>query len=136
MDFHKEALRILEDCTDAVLTSVSEDGFPRSCYLSIIGHDGFENIYFSTGTNGTKVRHFKSNNKASVCYSNGTDGITLVGTVEIVEVIETKKKYFHDWMLNYFKDGVADKEYCLLKFTAIEGTFWIDQEFLCNEKLG
>lgn len=135
MDFHAKALKILENCKDAVLTSVSPEGYPRTCYLSILGHDGFNKIYFSTGESGTKVEHFKLNNKSSVCYRDGADSVTLSGTVKIITDRDIKEKMWQDWMINYFAGGICDKEYCLLEFTGEEATFWIEYNFLRNEKL-
>lgn len=135
MDFRAESLRILEKCEEAVLTSVSPQGFPRACYLSIIGHKNFNKIYFSTGVSGTKVSHFRQNNKASVCYRLGADSVTLSGTVKIITDRSVKEKMWQDWMINYFADGVDDKEYCLLEFTGTEATYWIDHKYLRDDKI-
>lgn len=135
MNFQEEAGKIIEKCNDAVLTSVGEDGYPRSCFMGIMGYDSFSEIYFSTGANGTKVRHFKQNAYASVTYKDGADSVTLVGEVEIITDPAMKQRFWGDWMLEHFPKGVNDYNYCLLKFTGTEATYWINHEFLRDEPI-
>ncbi len=128
---NRKAEELICSCNDAVLTSVNADGYPRSCFISIIGHDTPWEIYFSTGTGGTKAMHFASNPKASVAYANieKNNGVTLIGKAEIIDDISVKKKLWSEWMRNYFPGGPEDEYYCLIKFTAKEVTYWIDKEF-------
>lgn len=128
MSLEEKALELLKNCNDAVLTTMGENGYPRSCMLGVIGFDDYKTIYFSTGY-GTKARHLKSNSKASVCYVVGPDSVTLSGDAEIIDDIDEKKRVWHDWMINIFPKGAEDENYCLIKFTGKEATFWINQVF-------
>lgn len=133
-EFEKKALELLGNCNDAVLTSVSEDGYPRSCMLGVVGRDSYYEIFFTTGSSGTKVRHFKNNPKASVCYVAGPDSVTLTGEVTIVSELAEKKRFWQDWMVEHFpEDGAESEEFCVLKFTGKEATFWIEHNFLRDE---
>ncbi|MEG1819216.1 MAG: pyridoxamine 5'-phosphate oxidase family protein [Oscillospiraceae bacterium] len=128
-DFFNDAQNLLESCENIEVASVDEQGYPRVCVVTKLMSSGFDKIYFSTGASGTKTRHFNSNQKASVCYHDNKDSVTLVGKVEIVEDMELKQQIWQDWLFSHFKDGVNDSEFCLLKFKASEATFWIDGEF-------
>lgn len=135
-EFEQKATELLDKCSDAVLTSVSEDGYPRSCMLGVVARDSYYQMYFTTGTSGTKVRHFKNNPKASVCYVSGPDTVTLTGEVTFITELAEKKKYWQNWMSEHFPpEGAESEEFCVIKFTGKEATFWIEQNFLRDEPI-
>lgn len=129
MDFLKEAHKLLERCDEMEIASVDLQGYPRVCVVSKLKSKGIDVIYFATGASGTKANHFNQNPKASVCFHDRNDSVTLVGEVAIVKDVEEKKSVWKDWLINHFKDGVLDDEFCLLKFEASEATFWIKRNF-------
>lgn len=135
MDFQSEALKLIAECGDCTLTSVSEDGFPRTCFMGIMGYDSFSEVYISTGYEGTKVRHFKANNKASLAYRKDGDSVTLVGTVEFITDRAQKERFWFDWMYDHFPNGVDDENYCLIKFTGKVATYWIQNQFLRDDPI-
>ena len=45
----------------------------------------------------------------------------LVGRMEVSQDIELKKALWHDGDTMYYKQGVTDPDYCVLKFTAQKG---------------
>ncbi len=69
------------------------------------------------------------NKKASICYREGGNNITLVGTIEIVTEPELKKELWLDWFINHFPGGVTDPNYCILRFTAHRASLWIDDQY-------
>lgn len=91
-------------------------------------------IYVATGTSSNKVRQFRQNSKAGICYFAGGDSVTLLGTVQIVTDRAEKAEMWQDWLINHFPQGIDDPDYCLLKFTPHEGTFCIGEDF-ATEKL-
>lgn len=139
-DIQKERTKELEDkadqlikkCDTAALTSINEKGYPRTCLLSVAKADGFSDIYFVTSKrskiNG-KVVHFESNPKASVCYFLGGDSVTLIGNVEFVEDREIQTLVWNETDRRFFKKGIDDPKFRLLKFHTIEATFWIEGKF-------
>lgn len=133
--FEKKALELLKKCKDITLTSVSEEGYPRTCYLARIAYDSYYEVYVSTGKDGTKVRHFTKNPKASVCYRVDGNSVTLSGDVSFVTDLKTKKRFWAPWMEKFFPDGAESEEFCVLKFTGTEATFWINHEFLRDYKI-
>ena len=48
----------------------------------------------------------------------------MVGTVEILETPEAKEEIWQEDDQMYYKQGVTDPDYCVLKFTAIRGRYY------------
>ncbi len=51
-------------------------------------------------------------------------GISLVGTVEVIETPELKEKIWQEGDEMYYKEGVTDSDYCVLRFTAFKGRYY------------
>lgn len=63
----KKAENLLMQCKVCSVASVSENGYPRICILMPLKTIGIKEFWFSTGANGTKVRHFiKTVNRTSL----------------------------------------------------------------------
>ena len=139
-EIQKERIKELEDkanvlikkCSVATLSSVNENGYPRTCVLSIARAEGFSDIYFVTSKrsklNG-KATHFENNPKASVCYFLGGDSVTLVGYVEFVEDKKLQEAVWNETDRKFFKNGIEDPKFRLIKFHTKEATFWIEGKF-------
>lgn len=131
-ELEEKANMLLEKCKVATLTSINEKGYPRTCLLSIAKADGFSDIYFVTSKrsdiNG-KVTHFETNSKASVCYFLDGDSVTLIGNVEFVEDKALQELVWNETDRRFFKKGIEDPKFRLIKFHTIEATFWIEGKF-------
>lgn len=127
-EMERKGGELLDKSFTVVLSSVTEEGYPRGCALVRIANDGFRRIYVSTGTSSKKTAHFRENPKAGICYADQKDGVTLIGTVRILGDDE-KAPYWQDWMIEHFPLGAADPEFCVLEFSTREATLWIDSQF-------
>ncbi|WP_066498181.1 pyridoxamine 5'-phosphate oxidase family protein [Abyssisolibacter fermentans] len=131
-EIEEKARLLLEKCDVVTLASVNENGYPRICTINKIKANGFSEIYFFTSKrshiNG-KATHFQNNTKASVCYNLGSDSVTLIGNVEIVEDMNIKREFDKYCDRNFFKKGVEDPKCFLLRFRTNEATFWIERKF-------
>lgn len=127
-----KAEELLNSCEVATLTSINEKSYPRTCLMSKAKNDGFADIYFVTSKrsklNG-KATHFENNKKASVCYFKGGDSVTLIGEVEFIEDREYQKSVFQESSRKFFRKGIDDPKFRLLKFHTLEATFWIEGKF-------
>ena len=78
-----------------------------------------------TNTSSMRVQQFLKNPKASIYfYSKGRfkyEGIMLVGTMEVLTDEAVKQEIWCVGDTMYYKQGVTDPDYCVLKFTAIRG---------------
>lgn len=51
-------------------------------------------------------------------------GAMLRGTVEVLTDSASKEMIWEDGDTMYYKEGVTDPDYCVLKFTATSGRFY------------
>lgn len=138
-EIEEKAAQLLEKCSVVTLASVNEKGYPRICAISKIKAHGFREIYFITSKrsqlNG-KATHFERDSRASVCYFLGGDSVTLIGEVEIVTDPDVKRSFDELCDRRFFKRGIDDPRCYLLRFRAIEATFWIEGKFrTCQYRL-
>ena len=131
-EIETKAEKILDNVSVAALTSINENGYPRTCVMGKAGNNGFREIYFITSKrselNG-KATHFEHNSKASVCYFLGHDSVTLIGNVEFVEDRVTQERIWSEEHRRFFPKGLNDPKFRLLEFHTIEATFWIEGKF-------
>lgn len=50
----------------------------------------------------------------------------LTGTMEVLQDDKTKREIWRTGDLLYYRQGVTDPDYCVLKFTAAEGRYYCD----------
>ena len=131
-ELEEKANALIAKCGTATLTSINEKGYPRTCLLAIAKAEGFSDIYFVTSKrseiNG-KVTHFEKNPKASVCYFLDGDSVTLIGNVEFIDDRELQAAVWNETDRRFFKKGIDDPKFRLIKFHTIEATFWIEGKF-------
>lgn len=125
----KKAASLLDACKVVTISSVDAQGYPRPCVVVKIKNEGFGTVWFATGADSRKTAHFKQNPKAGLLYYTEENSVTLTGIAEIITDTSIKNELWSDWMLAHFPGGAADPNYCLLKFTAAEATFFIDRAF-------
>lgn len=131
-EIEEKAAKLLDDCETATLTSINENGYPRTCILRKAKNIGFSDVYFVTSKrskyNG-KATHFENNPKASVCCFKGGDSVTLIGEVEFITDKELQESIWSEGDRQFFKNGIDDPKFRLIKFHTIEATFWIEGKF-------
>lgn len=112
----------------AFVASVDEDGFPNMKAMNAPRKIEDNSFYFSTNTSSMRVQQFQNNPKASVYfYSKGRfkyEGVMLVGAMEVLQDEETKQEIWQVGDTMYYKQGVTDPDYCVLKFTAVKGRYY------------
>ncbi len=132
MKTREQMMEFIQKQKTAFIASVDEDGFPNLKAMfaprSIEGNC----FYFSTNTSSLRAQQFLKNPKASIYfYQRGRfkyEGIMLTGTMEVLQDDDTKRKIWCMGDTMYYKKGVTDPDYCVLKFTAQKGRYY------CNLK--
>lgn len=116
----------------SLISSVDPDGFPATRALiapiKIEGND----IYFATYMSSKKVRDYLNNPKACVYfYEKGKQftGVTIKGHMEVLNDQKTKDYFWRPFYKRFYRNGVTDPEYCILKFTGHEASYF------CNYKV-
>ena len=114
----------------AFIASVDEDGFPNMKAMFVPRKIEDNRFYFTTNTSSMRSQQFMKNPKASIYFYNKGrfryEGVMLIGTMEVLQDEETKKEIWHTGDTMFYKQGVTDPDYCVLKFTAIKGRHYID----------
>ena len=114
----------------AFISSVDENGFPVTRAMlaprEIVGN----NIYFTTNTSSKKVAQYQQNNKACIYfYERGRfkyQGATIKGTMQVCTDQPTKDRIWRFGDKLFYKQGVTDPDYCVLKFTAQTAEYYCD----------
>ena len=111
--------------------SVDDAGFPNvKAMLMPRKRNGLKEFWFSTNTSSMRVRQYRENPKASIYfYHKGLiryEGVMLKGTMEVLTDQETKNLIWRKGDTIFYKKGVTDPDYCVLKFTAESGRHYRD----------
>ncbi len=114
----------------AFIASVNEQGFPViRAMLAPRKIDGSE-IYFSTNTSSKKIKQYTANNKACVYfYKRGKfkyQGACITGEMEVCTDQPTKDMIWRLGDKMFYKQGVTDPDYCVLKFKCKSAEYYCD----------
>ena len=118
---------LIDKSNMTIISYTDNEGFPISkAMLSPREREGIKTFWFSTNTSSNKVKFFKENPKASIYFVDRRffRGVSLVGMVEVLETPEAKERLWQDGDTLYYKQGVTDPDYCVLKFTVIKGRYY------------
>ena len=126
----EELFEFISEQKTAFLGSVNEEGYPViRAMLSPRVIDG-NVMYLSTNTSSLKVKQFLANEKACVYfYKRGRfkyQGAALIGNMQVCEDQPTKELIWRFGDKLFYKQGVTDPDYCVLKFTAKSAEYYCD----------
>lgn len=119
--------KLVDKSGTAFISYIDKEGFPvTKAMLKPRERQGIKVFWFSTNTSSNKVKFFRENPKASIYFMDRRffRGISLIGTVEVLETSEAKERIWQKGDTMYYKGGVTDPDYCVLKFTAIKGRYY------------
>lgn len=111
----------------AFVGSVDEAGYPNvKAMLQPRKREGIKVFYFTTNTSSMRVSQYQHCSKACVyfCDSRFFRGAMLRGTMEVLTDAESKEMIWREGDTEYYKGGVEDPDYCVLRFTAVSGRFY------------
>lgn len=114
----------------AFIASVNEQGYPVIRAMLAPRKINGNEIYFSTNTSSNKVKQFSANNKACVYfYKRGKikyQGLALTGEMQVCTDRATKDELWRFGDRLFYKQGVTDPDYCILKFTCKAAEYYCD----------
>lgn len=127
----KAAERFISRRRVGFICSVDEDGYPNvKAMLKPRQRKGMKEFWFSTNTSSMRVRQYRENPRASIYfYRKGLiryEGVMLRGTMEVLTDQATKDMIWRKGDSVFYKKGVTDPDYCVLKFTAESGRYYRD----------
>lgn len=113
------------------ICSVDDKKYPNvKAMLRPRKHIGLKTFYFSTNASSMRVNQYKENPNASIYfYHKGFFkyiGVMLIGEMEVLTDQETKKMIWRKGDTRFYKNGVSDPDYCVLRFTAAYGRYYQD----------
>ena len=130
-DAKKISLELMESSKAIYLTTIDSEGYPITrAMFNLRNSEQFPEfskffneltnpfeIYISTNTSSSKTSHIKNNPKASVYFCEPEDfkGVMFGGDVEVINDMEVKRKIWLDWWTKYYREGLEDSDYTLLK---------------------
>ena len=130
MKTRESIIEFIQKQKTAFVGSVDEDGFPNMKAMFTPRKIDGNCFYFSTNTSSMRAQQFMKNLKASIyVYHRGRfkyEGIMLTGTMEVLQDDGIKQEIWRTGDTMYYKQGVNDPDYCVLKFTAIKGRHYCD----------
>lgn len=130
MKTREQIFEFIQKQKTAFMASVDEDGFPNLKAMFTPRKIEGNCFYFTTNTSSMRSQQFMKNPKASIYfYHRGRfryEGIMLIGTMEVLQDDEIKKEIWQAGDSLYYKQGVTDPDYCVLKFTAVKGRHYCD----------
>jgi len=118
---------MIDKSSNSFICYIDDEGFPiTKAMLKPRKRNGIREIWFSTNTSSNKVKYYKKNNKASIYFVDKRyfRGVSLVGTMEVLETAEAKEMIWQTGDEMFYKEGVSDPDYCVLKFTAYKGRYY------------
>ena len=115
----------------AFICSVDEEGFPNvKAMLRPRKINGLCQFYFSTNTSSMRVKQYMNNPNASIYfYHKGLiryTGVMLIGKMEVLTDQNTKDMIWRKGDTMFYKGGVTDPDYCVLRFNAESGRYYCD----------
>lgn len=121
-----QGLELVGKSAICMLGTNGEDGFPNIKAMMNLKHDGLKKIWFSTNTSSRRVQQIRKDNRACVYYVDEKNfkGLMLVGTIEILQDIESRKMLWFDGSEKFYPLGVEDPDYSILCFTAKRGNYY------------
>lgn len=130
MKTRQHMMEFIQKQKTAFIGSVDEEGYPNLKAMFAPRKIEGDSFYFSTNTSSLRVQQFMKNPKASLYFYNRGrfkyEGIMLIGTMEVLQDEDIKREIWCIGDTMYYKNGVTDPDYCVLKFTAIKGRHYCD----------
>lgn len=119
--------KMIDKAGTSFISYKDSEGYPVTrAMLSPREREGIKTLYFTTNTSSNKVQCFRKNSKASVYFIDKRffRGVSLAGTMEVLETAEAKERIWREGDDMYYPKGVTDPDYCVLKFTAVSGRYY------------
>lgn len=137
-DAVKTISNLIDKVSVSIISSIDSEGFPNTkAMLPPRKREGIKYIYFSTNTSSIRVKQYLDNPKACVYFYDKRffRGVMFRGTMEVLKDSKSKEMIWRDGDEIYYPKGVADEDYCVLKFTAQSGRYYSNfksEDFIIN----
>ena len=123
--------RFIDKQKVSFICSVDNENYPNvKAMLRPRKRNGLKEFYFSTNTSSMRVKQYRESPNACIYfYHKGLIkyvGVMLKGKMEVLTDQQTKDMIWRRGDTLFYKKGVTDPDYCVLKFTAQSGRYYCD----------
>lgn len=113
------------------ICSVDNENYPNvKAMMKPRKRNELREFYFSTNTSSMRVKQYQDNpNESIYFYHKGLIryvSVMLKGKMEVLTDQESKNMIWRKGDTRFYKKGVTDSDYCVLKFTAESGRYYCD----------
>ena len=127
-NLEKTLSKFIDSTSVAFISSIDSEGFPNmKAMLAPRKREGIKEFWFTTNTSSERVSQYRVNPNASIYFYDkkwGYHGLMLTGTMEVLEDAKSKEMIWKTGDTMYYKEGIKDPDYCVLKFTATKGRYY------------
>lgn len=122
----KEALELANRSSIAMLGTNGDNGYPNIKAMFKMENEDLKTIWFSTNTSSKRVAQLLRDSKTCVYFVDVDQrkGLMLVGNVEVLQDIESKKRLWRDGFERYYPSGVTDPDYSVFRFMTQGGNYY------------
>lgn len=122
----REALSLANRSNIAMLGTNGDNGYPNIKAMLKMENEDLKIIWFSTNTSSKRVAQLNRDSRACVYFVDFDQrkGLMLVGNVEVLHDIESKKRLWREGSERYYPSGVTDPDYSVLRFMAHWGNYY------------
>ncbi len=122
----REGLALVDRSTIAMLGTNGDNGYPNIKAMIKMENEGLNRIWLSTNTSSKRVSQLVRSAKACAYFVDFEQwmGLMLVGDVEVLQDIKSRQRLWREGFEKYYPAGVADPDYCVLRFTARWGNYY------------
>ncbi len=109
-----------------MLANIDGKDYPHVRAMLKIENDGLDTVWMITNTSSDKIGQLRANNRVSLYFVDLDKwmGLTLVGTLEILQDEESRKRCWRDGFEKYYPGGLDDPDYTVLRFTTRWGKYY------------
>ncbi|MDR0435635.1 MAG: pyridoxamine 5'-phosphate oxidase family protein [Propionibacteriaceae bacterium] len=124
------AEKLIDKAKTVVVASLDARGNPDMRAMLAPRHrEGLAQFWLTTNTSSSKVAEFEANPNAALYFFDEFHftGLTLYGTMETLRDEASRKLIWKTGDRMFYKEGVNDPDYTVLRFTATRGRFYKSQ---------
>jgi len=109
------------------ISSVDENGYPNTkAMLPPCKREGIKIFYWHTNSPSMRIKQYRENSKACIYFYDKRffRGVMLKGTMEVIEDKKIKKEIWKDEFSMYYKGGMYEGDFIIIRFTAKTGRYY------------
>lgn len=104
------------------------DGEKRPCIKAMMktAHEGLKTFWFCSNVSSKRAGQLEDDPGACLYFADEEtfEGLMLSGTARVLRDAEILGRFWQPEMVRYYPDGVDDRDYCVIEFSAETGNYY------------